>query len=301
MSLHLSDEIVGAHAATSQLRSSPKNIYTRWPSTASRRRQSADVKMKKCMKRAARAARAHRPTFVVDGARYCAPYRLWWHSGFPGAVHAFPHGPIPLPEALGAYCKVNEGNSAALQIEPWSLACGRGHVQLKRQREDIAFWTADSSTLASKGDQYKVLLCVHEPPVTAELPTVLHESDGFLVVDKPAGLPTVGVCSGASLCVEGVLAEADAALYPGHRLDKPVSGVLILCRSTKNQSRVMQAAGGVGRTAGAKAANKSYVARVRPAMSSPLRDVSHSRPQTLAVAALAWSLRCLRLLSCLSP
>ena len=223
--------------------------------------------MKKFMKRAARAARVNRPTYVADGARYCAPYSLWWHSGFPSAAKAFADGPLPLVEALENYCKVNNGNgNAALQTGSWTAACGHGHVQLKRQREDRAFWTADESTLARNGDEYKILLCVHEPPITAERPSVLHESDAFVVVDKPAGLPTTGVCSGASLCVEGVLAEDEAPLYPGHRLDQPVSGVLILCRSPKNQKRVVQAAG-------SGAARKRYVARVRP-VTMPLSDAA---------------------------
>jgi len=42
--------------------------------------------------------------------------------------------------------------------------------------------------------------------VSAAVPTVLQETDRFVIVNKPAGLPVTGVVHGAALCVEGVLA-----------------------------------------------------------------------------------------------
>jgi RluA family pseudouridine synthase len=65
--------------------------------------------------------------------------------------------------------------------------------------------------------------------------TVLHEDDGCLVVDKPAGLPTVPDRSGNEPSVHGLLASR----FPGadlrivHRLDRDTSGCLILARGVE--------------------------------------------------------------------
>jgi RluA family pseudouridine synthase len=62
------------------------------------------------------------------------------------------------------------------------------------------------------------------------LPAVLFESRGSLVVDKPAGIPTVPDRSGREPGVHGLLAQ----LRPGedlrivHRLDRDTSGCLVL-------------------------------------------------------------------------
>jgi RluA family pseudouridine synthase len=64
------------------------------------------------------------------------------------------------------------------------------------------------------------------------VPTVLHESATALVIDKPAGLPTVPDRSGKITGIHGLLAE----LRPGadlrivHRLDRDTSGCLLIAK-----------------------------------------------------------------------
>jgi tRNA pseudouridine synthase 9 len=214
------------------------------------------MSIKKATKAAARAAGAQRPTFTAGGARYCAPYKFWWHSAFPAGIKN-----VTLAKALTDFFKFADDH-IHFQTPTASAACHNGLVQVRRQQRDEAFTTVTSSSmLVSEGDRFLVRVHVHEPPVVAELPRVLLETDCFVVVDKPAGLPTTGVCTGASLCIEGqaVADGAGGALYAAHRLDKPVSGVQILARSTRIQNRVMNV---IGR--GDDASSKSYIARVRP-------------------------------------
>jgi RluA family pseudouridine synthase len=69
-------------------------------------------------------------------------------------------------------------------------------------------------------------------PAADRLPGVRFESDSTLVIDKPAGLPTVPDRSGREPGVHGLL----AALRPGqdlrivHRLDRDTSGCLVLAK-----------------------------------------------------------------------
>ena len=89
------------------------------------------------------------------------------------------------------------------------------------------------------------------------LPQVLHESPTELVIDKPAGLPTVPDRSGRETGVHGLLARLrpDADLRIVHRLDRDTSGCLLLgagVESARHYDRELRA----GRVA------KTYVALV---------------------------------------
>lgn len=78
---------------------------------------------------------------------------------------------------------------------------------------------------------------------------ILHEDNHLLAVDKPAGVPTVPDASGD----RSLLDEAKAYLKakydkPGevflgvvHRLDRPVSGVVLFARTSKAASRLSDA------------------------------------------------------------
>lgn len=214
--------------------------------------------MKKAMTKAAHAANLQRPHFIANRARYIVPYGFWWHSALPASITDL----MPLSEALRSF-----NVPRCCHHGCWNKALSDGRVQVRRQRTDADFFAVSNGVgpLVTRGDRLKVYVHVHEPPVIAELPKILLETERFVVVDKPAGLPTTGVVSGASLCVQGVLAKSGhPLLHPGHRLDRPVSGVLILARSTKQQNRVIQAAGSRSE------ASKAYVARVLPC-SQPLR------------------------------
>ncbi|MBY0228114.1 MAG: RluA family pseudouridine synthase, partial [Gemmataceae bacterium] len=80
------------------------------------------------------------------------------------------------------------------------------------------------------------------------LPTILYEDNHCLALAKPAGLLTQGVPAG----IPTLEAQAKAYLkekhvkkgnvYLGipHRLDRPVSGVVLFARSTKAAARLAE-------------------------------------------------------------
>ncbi|KAI3763234.1 hypothetical protein L1987_53687 [Smallanthus sonchifolius] len=73
----------------------------------------------------------------------------------------------------------------------------------------------------------------HEPPVMALDVTILHKGEDVLTVCKPASVPVHPCGQYRKNTVVGILqAEYDLApLFPVHRLDRLVSGLLILARS----------------------------------------------------------------------
>lgn len=74
----------------------------------------------------------------------------------------------------------------------------------------------------------------HEPVTTADLIPVLGNTDDMVAVSKPAGMPVHVAGQYRKNTVLGIL-EAErpelGVLYPVHRLDKPVSGVLMFAKS----------------------------------------------------------------------
>jgi 23S rRNA pseudouridine1911/1915/1917 synthase len=91
--------------------------------------------------------------------------------------------------------------------------------------------------------------------------TVLHADNHLLVVAKPAGLPTVPDASGdaslLTLAKAWVKAEkgkrGEAYLGVVHRLDRPVSGVVVFARTSKAAARLSAAFKG-------RAVAKTYLA-----------------------------------------
>ncbi|KAI3806963.1 hypothetical protein L1987_22883 [Smallanthus sonchifolius] len=73
----------------------------------------------------------------------------------------------------------------------------------------------------------------HEPPVMALDVTILHKGEDVVTVCKPASVPVHPCGQYRKNTVVGILqAEYDLApLFPVHRLDRLVSGLLILARS----------------------------------------------------------------------
>ena len=62
---------------------------------------------------------------------------------------------------------------------------------------------------------------------------VLYESASIVIVDKPAGVPTIPDRFGSD-CVQAVLArERSERLWVVHRLDREVSGVLVFARTAE--------------------------------------------------------------------
>lgn len=116
------------------------------------------------------------------------------------------------------------------------------------------------------GDVVQLAVAASQRRRTAarELPPVLYESPTCLVVDKPAGLPTVADRSGTDAGLHGVLPalRPDADLRIVHRLDRDTSGCLILGKglAAARHFDVLFRGGGV---------EKTYVALVQGV---PVRD-----------------------------
>ena len=82
--------------------------------------------------------------------------------------------------------------------------------------------------------------------MTIETPHILHEDNHLLAVDKPAGRLVQGDRSGDPTLLDDCRAylkakyEKPGNVYLGlvHRLDRPVSGVVLLARTSKAASRL---------------------------------------------------------------
>ncbi|KAL3697118.1 hypothetical protein R1sor_011194 [Riccia sorocarpa] len=98
----------------------------------------------------------------------------------------------------------------------------------------------------------------HEPPVLAESVTVLEEGPDVITVNKPASVPVHPCGQYRKNTVIGILqAERKTGqLFPIHRLDRLVSGLLILARNSRTADKFRQEIEG-GRV------TKNYVAKVK--------------------------------------
>lgn len=109
-----------------------------------------------------------------------------------------------------------------------------------------------------EGIRMRHLIHRHEPPVPNVAIEIIEADDDYVVVNKPAGIPVHTGGQYRKNTVHGIL-EAEHSelgeLSPVHRLDKPVSGVLIFSRH-KDAADRMRAAITSGET------QKLYIARV---------------------------------------
>lgn len=109
-----------------------------------------------------------------------------------------------------------------------------------------------------EGLRMRHLIHRHEPPVPNISIEIIESDDDYVVVNKPAGIPVHTGGQYRKNTVHGIL-EAEHPSFdnisPVHRLDKPVSGVLIFSRH-KDAADQMRAAITSGET------KKLYIARV---------------------------------------
>lgn len=93
------------------------------------------------------------------------------------------------------------------------------------------------------GDSIEVTKHVHERVVAAASPTVLQETDAVCVINKPACIPCTASEGGVANVVSIASRAMGRTLYACHRLDLPVSGVLLLAKTGRAQRRVLEAMG----------------------------------------------------------
>lgn len=109
---------------------------------------------------------------------------------------------------------------AALGVEGGAIAEGRVFVGPRR------------AVAATDPVPARTEVVVHDPTPGVPLPApfVLHEGGGLLVVDKPAGIPTIPDHEGSAHSLQHQAARAvgrdPARLHPTSRLDREVSGVV---------------------------------------------------------------------------
>ena len=126
----------------------------------------------------------------------------------------------------------------------WLEQLTRGRVRTERCAwQQLEFETIDESYIVQDDDRAHLSIHVHERAAPDVEIQVVHEDRDFLAVSKPAGVdvfanPTYG---SVRLSVVGMLeAMGYVGLYPAHRLDKPVSGVLCFGKNKKALSRLMR-------------------------------------------------------------
>jgi 23S rRNA-/tRNA-specific pseudouridylate synthase len=121
----------------------------------------------------------------------------------------------------------------------------------------------------------------HEPPVARTDVGIVGLTPDLVAVSKPAGMPVHVAGQYRKNTVLGVLLGARpelAPLLPAHRLDRPVSGVLLFARNPAAAERLRQLIEG-------HEVQKVYVARVQGAFPAAGPD---GQPTVVADAALAW-------------
>lgn len=117
------------------------------------------------------------------------------------------------------------------------------------------------------GERVRHLLHRHEPPVKAGKAAILHLTEGVCVVRKPASVPVHPAGRYRKNTLVAILASEQpelGRLYPVHRLDKGVGGVLVMARS-KAMAKEM------GRQVSDREVRKEYIARVEGHFPDSLR------------------------------
>lgn len=152
-------------------------------------------------------------------------------------------------------------------IEYYRQAHARGALRLEANARVLSGKKAASSApsethedgpILQSGNRVRHFLHRHEPPVLAGDIEVLDVSDDVVSVSKPATIPVHPTGQYRKNTVLALLAATRSdlgRLYPIHRLDKNVSGLLILARSSEsaNTMRLKMEA---------REMRKEYVARV---------------------------------------
>ena len=127
----------------------------------------------------------------------------------------------------------------------------------------------DPSTVLGEGDAISHVLHRHEPPVAGGRLNLVAVSDSCVVVDKPASLHSHpcgaftfnNVISILEHDTPGFTCMGGGKLYPVHRLDRLVSGILLLARSSA-------AAAALSSEIQDGRVQKTYVARVKGSFAS---------------------------------
>lgn len=113
------------------------------------------------------------------------------------------------------------------------IRVGAVYVDGKRQREDLRLAIGQVVRVHTRRKRFPA----------AELGgwrrRLVHDHPGFVVLDKPSGLPTHATLDNFEENAKFVLErELGCSLYTTHRLDVPTAGLLILAKTAEAQTRL---------------------------------------------------------------
>ncbi|KXT14422.1 hypothetical protein AC579_8352 [Pseudocercospora musae] len=182
-----------------------------------------------------------RPYYLEDGLRRVAPYHFTYNT----------------------FCKERWRGRGLLEIfsdefrdrpvEYYRGAIESGAVQINGKT------VPSVDTPVKNGDIISHTMHRHEPPVTGQPVGVVHEDEGLIIINKPAGVPVhpAGRYNYNSV-VEIMRAERGHQFnpLPCNRLDRLTSGVMFIAKDKQAAVRVTEQL--MGRTI-----RKEYVARVK--------------------------------------
>ncbi|KAL3905359.1 MAG: hypothetical protein SGARI_004500 [Bacillariaceae sp.] len=244
------------------------------------KRKAMDHPLQQPQPRASAPPMNSKPRFlVVNGIRYIRPY-LYDQTYSVRMQHA--DQKLTIAEVL-AHAFGRESNQWKDSVKYFHNEIAHGRVQwkrnkLKRDDDEPKFQTvlnADEPT--RRNDILKIQRHIHERcMVGADLVTIPcyssnhnttahnnHDShDAYIAVLKPAGIPVVGSDGACHGSVTGILQGDDDDYRLGHRIDLPVSGILLLGKGPSRAKKIVQALSPTAKQASDGFA-KAYLARVK--------------------------------------
>lgn len=227
-------------------------------------------------------------SITCHGLRYALPYEVTTTPTF--LKDRFLHQPLDL--ILGTMYRKHRGTQPIADAAAhWSAEIHAGRIELrykKTSKEDGWAWhvakVKPMSVMVSKGMSIRRRHHIHESVVRDVRVCVLGQTADWVAIDKPAGMATMGERNGGVNSLMTLVHEAlrrnqhesdgeearndhhdkkhHRKLQPAHRLDKPVSGVLLIGKSPGKAAKLLQElqqatkGGGTG-------VDKVYIARVR--------------------------------------
>ncbi|KAL2758745.1 hypothetical protein ACRALDRAFT_1061861 [Sodiomyces alcalophilus JCM 7366] len=180
-----------------------------------------------------------RPYYFEDGLRKVKPYHWTYHT----------------------FCKERWRGRTLLDVfECEFRAHSRSYYQdaIEDGRIIVNGKSVSPDYLLENGDLVNHTVHRHEPPVTDEPIGIIHEDDGILVVNKPAGMPVHPAGRYQFNSMTEILRSERGYHFnprPCHRLDRLTSGILFFGKTTK-------AADALTEQIRERTVRKEYVARV---------------------------------------
>eukprot|EP01063_Lacrimia_lanifica_P013207 TRINITY_DN19837_c0_g1_i1.p1 TRINITY_DN19837_c0_g1~~TRINITY_DN19837_c0_g1_i1.p1 ORF type:complete len:510 (+),score=169.40 TRINITY_DN19837_c0_g1_i1:168-1532(+) len=208
-------------------------------------------------------AAAPKSYVVVNGLRYVAPYMVEQDYRVKDAMAG-----MSIVDLLATCFRLQKGEQDMDEARAyWQSVVDGGRVSVKRRRasrDDVRPITeghvvvTDGAFVTAKQDHIKIKKHMHERVVNGAVPEVLLDDGDWLIINKPPGIPAVASEDGLNNVVDITrsLLAGGKRLYLIHRIDAPVSGILLMCRSGATYKPAIDALA-------QREAKKQYVARVK--------------------------------------